>query len=176
MSNEYVGKWVVVRRYPNAQNDHISKIQCIYVVEETANQIYGSETDEYPSKRYHYGKGEIVRVISKEEKHLILENQRVSKINYKKDLEFLQAMYSQALDKIAKGTREEPFALIQNAGTTVFTQQRCVHDGALGLLTDLSIDRDPVFRNPIAVRTKWMCQQCHNIFEYVTPYLEITKM
>lgn len=112
---EYLHKWVVVKRHPNRQNSYIGKIQCLFVVQETANQIIGAETDD-PNAfcTYTYFKKEIVRIIKKEEKHNILQAQMHTRNNYSADIKGLQRAYRIALEEIAEGKRTNPFLFLES--------------------------------------------------------------
>ena len=102
---DYVGKWVVVRRYPNAQNSFIGKIQCLFVRKQTEKQIYGTEHEKpnWKGYLYHYNKAEIVRLIDKDNVRNLLSAQRNVRNLYKERDQELKEFFRGILKSLAEG-------------------------------------------------------------------------
>lgn len=104
IEENYVGKWVVVYRYPNAQNNFIGKIQCLFVRKQTENQIYGTEHDRPAfGHMFHYHKKEITMKIHKEEEPSFLIKQRRVNKEFKDRKEQLRIEFSRIMKSISKG-------------------------------------------------------------------------
>ena len=54
-------------------------------------------------------------------------------------------------------------------------QQRCPKDDALAKLGQVAVIRNQ-FEQPMSLRFRWLCQECHDTFETTMTYLEILKL